>query len=550
MAGEGGRRRAASEGGQPGRVGENTQGRGGQHQIMPQLSSGPSRGPSSPELQHRSRPSAQASEQQQSSQARPTPAATQRTGAESSNIETVAMNIFNNFEDFELQTLLQRRYFEVDPRGRPSLEDVRTRIVQLLRLMGARMTPREGIMRLANADWNPALAAQGFIQDRRPQMERAVRRAQEEPAQTQKATKKADPPQRSAVKKDNDDELPIPEGIDVVVVVHPETKQNVPAVFHHQIRKYLIERDIRRYGYPRAKGTVVEDQTAPHPDQLRWRFDRREHFPDILLQYKQTAGRENEVPPVMYWRKHIVVAIDRDPLWDFPHIPSTLSSNVEGGLLEALERLNSSTRHKDLSARAYEENVPRHPTEKQIRAIHNKFAGRMRRFREKHCVITWSNERSGSKGLLEYIDAILPPDLKAQNTTRGFRDLRPGELLQARASNFGKYPQRSRRKDPGAGASVGYVATREKAMRRAEEASKQGTAPAAAAVVEEEEDPSTSTSASDSDSDIYVDARATTIFEDTDARSLVPTNAEEEAELQEAFWPTILHYLRQTGELP
>ncbi len=42
----------------------------------------------------------------------------------------------------------------------------------------------------------------------------------------------------------------------------------------------------------------------------------------------------------MWWRRHVVVDIDQSPLRDFLHIPSILASNVEGGLLEALERLD------------------------------------------------------------------------------------------------------------------------------------------------------------------------------------------------------------------
>ncbi|KAL8713752.1 MAG: hypothetical protein Q9220_002278 [cf. Caloplaca sp. 1 TL-2023] len=563
MGGKKDQRRSSSQEGRASRVGGNTQGSRSDHQSLAELSLNPAQGPSSPVPRQRGSNSAQAPEQTQPPQARPDPAAS------GPGIETVAMSVFNNYEDLELQRLIQRRWHDVDPRGRPSLEEIRTRIVQLLRLMGPRISPREGIMRLANANWNASLAVQGFIQDRRPQMERAVRRAENEAAaaaaQTPVTTAKPAPRKRPAVKQDNDDELPLPEGIDVIHVRDPRPKQSgsVPAVYHHQIRRYLLARDVRRYGayrkydstftltctlnsleFQRAKGKVPDDQTAPHPDQLRWRFDKREQFPDILLQYKRTEDQENAVPPPMFWRRHLVVDIDRSPIWDFPHIPSTLSSNVEGGLLEALERLNSSTRHGDLTARAYEEDPPRNATEieKEITRRHNRFAGRMRRFRERHCLITWSSERGGSRGLIEYIDSILPPHLKAANTTRGFRDLRKGELLEARASNFGQYPKRSKLKDPRARDE--YVKHHDKALERAQQAKEQEA-------VEEEGSDEDSADVQDADdhgvgTSTSFDVTATT----TDGRLLPATTTSEQAELQEAMWPTILHFLQLTGDLP
>ena len=79
----------------------------------------------------------------------------------------------------------------------------------------------------------------------------------------------------------------------------------------------------------------------------------------------------------MWWRRHVVVDIDQSPLRDFLHIPSTLASNVEGGLLEALERLDGRVKHQELSSRVFSRKV-QNPTKLQLKARDNKLSQQMR----------------------------------------------------------------------------------------------------------------------------------------------------------------------------
>ena len=80
----------------------------------------------------------------------------------------------------------------------------------------------------------------------------------------------------------------------------------------------------------------------------------------------------------MRWRGHVVVDIDRYPLMDFTNIPSTLSSNVEGGLLEAIERLNSQVKHQDLSARIFSPRPLALPNTQDLKARDNRLSQAMR----------------------------------------------------------------------------------------------------------------------------------------------------------------------------
>ena len=80
----------------------------------------------------------------------------------------------------------------------------------------------------------------------------------------------------------------------------------------------------------------------------------------------------------MYWRGHVVIDIDRNPLLDYRNIPSALAGNVEGGLMEAIERTDGRVRHQDLAARQYVRNPLEYPTLKHLKNRDNKLAQQTR----------------------------------------------------------------------------------------------------------------------------------------------------------------------------
>ncbi|KAL8785828.1 MAG: hypothetical protein Q9213_003135 [Squamulea squamosa] len=441
---------------------------------------------------------------------------------------TIAENTLNDFSDIELQEVLYRRYHQLDERGRPSMDEVRQRVATLLGLVGPRGLPaRDAVILLAQAGWNATLALRQYIENIRPQIQQDIERVQNPPPENSaKAVK--DP------RDDGDDDLPIPAGVEILEIEHPDIPNaKAKAVYHYQIREYLIERDQRRYGnyrHKRTRGMEFEDQTAPHPNQLRWGFNKQKHMPAILFQFKK-AGYVNPDYEweYMWWRGHAVVDIDRAPLRDFRDIPSTLASNVEPGLLEAIERLDSRVRHQELSPRVFTRKIPQHPTPTEIKARDNKLSQSIRRFREQQGMITWKTSRSGSDAYLRWMEENLPPQLKALNTTRGFPQLSRRQLEEIKDTRIGQFPNRSRTRDPVVREK--YLADHRAKLERLR---KQDVKPLKQELAEPV----------DSDSESEEDYRG------PDSRYNNPQNAREEAELHDAMMPTILQFLDLTGELP
>lgn len=91
-------------------------------------------------------------------------------------LETQFIEAWNRFEDLELQRLIVSRYIEANPSGRPTMDQVRDMVVNILRLVGARLSARDAIVLLLQAGLNAALAVQQYIRTRHP---RAVVEAQE-----------------------------------------------------------------------------------------------------------------------------------------------------------------------------------------------------------------------------------------------------------------------------------------------------------------------------------------------------------------------------------
>ncbi|KAI4142170.1 MAG: hypothetical protein L6R39_005064 [Caloplaca ligustica] len=450
---------------------------------------------------------------------------------------------WNNYEDTELMQLIHRRYLELDPRGRPTIDQVRNMVVDILRLVGSGLATRDAIILLLQAGLNAALAVRQYLQHRHPRMAADIETARHPPSAGDRST------ERARCTQEQDDNLPLPDEVRIIENGRNRLGTEGRAVYHYQIRKYLLERDIRKYGcyrYKLASGKIFEDQTAPHPDMLRWRFEdkKRDQLPDILLQYKKGDRQDPDYEvPDMYWRGFLVVDTDRNGLLDYRHLPSTLAGDVEGGLLEALERLDGRVRHQDLAARHYVPNPITQPDLKDLKNRDNKLAQRMRRWRESWCCISWAGKRSGSDVFMNYIDTLLPQELKDKNTTRGFRKLYDDEVAQVKAANEGKFPNRSANKDPAK--RQAYLEQEAKRRQKIQEMAEQKRA--------EEAKQGSSESDADDESDLeqwYASEDEEEDNGEPDARGFCPVNVEEEQELHDAMLPTILHFLDLTGELP
>ncbi|KAI4089035.1 MAG: hypothetical protein L6R37_008108 [Teloschistes peruensis] len=447
------------------------------------------------------------SDWQQQPPARPSESGNHDGRARHSQYREIAQATLRDPSDREVQEAYRRRYQNVDPRDRPSWEVILDRAAQLMSILRERSSPRATILLLANAGWDHNAALQQFTQSCRQQAQRLEEQVSkgtswklpERPAARKQESRGTGSPvveQRQGMmitstdlvgllvksmpnddiverqSPKSDDDLPFPKDIKTMEVDDPILPGRkgisicsgthgfvcrhliVRAIFHHQIRAYLIERDQRLYGayryphqgHPTTKGTPFEDQTAPHPDQINWCFTRgKDHLPSILLQW-QRAGRPDPQYGLrpMYWRRHLVLDTDQNPILDFRHIPSTLASNTEGGLLEALERSDSRVRHQDLAARQYGRTPLAWPTLKDLKNHDNKLAQQMRRFRERNASVPWTDKRSGSEAFVEWVRENLSEEQRAANTTRGLSSPSESRFHKLKLENAGKNPERAR----------------------------------------------------------------------------------------------------------
>ncbi|KAL9002309.1 MAG: hypothetical protein Q9188_004747 [Gyalolechia gomerana] len=455
---------------------------------------------------------------------RQVPAPTYQSDQDRAPLAARVTTILNDFDDLELQRLLVRRFWEVT--NHPSLDQLRDMAVNILRLAGPRLAPRDGIILLLQAGLNPALAVRQYTRSRNPRLERDVQNAVRPPPagrETQDKLKRS---------QDYDDDLPLPKEVESFMAEDPDNP--------------------RAQNYKRARGNIFEDQTAPHPDQLDWRFDERDHFPDILLQWKK-ADREDPTDPVgdMYWRRHLVVDLDKRNILDFPHIPSALAHNIEPGCLEALERLDGRVKHQDLAARQYDPKAKADPSAKDFKNRDNVLSQRMRRFREKHACVSWGSRRCGGEHFPSYIEFLLPAELKARNTTRGFRDLTDREVLELKSKNLGKFASRSTAKDPDK--TKAYLEHEKNRLKRYQEieARKNTQTETPKAKTKKAVKPSSEDNEyHEDDDDDETEEEQTDIVRKPDARHMRPADKDEEEELHDAMLPTIEHYIELTGNLP
>lgn len=195
-----------------------------------------------------------------------------------------------------------------------------------------------------------------------------------------------------------------------------------------------------RIAHPREEGTAAGDITSFHPDQKDWAFEERHLRPDILHQYEK-KGYINPSYPVQIWIHRDAVVLDHrfHPVLDFKNLPKTISSQVEGGLQEAITRQDSRIDVNDFRAR-----MPYDPKGLGVMSTPSLSAISMRRsrFRWRAGYLSWTC-RLGTGDLKKYLDSILPEHCKAANSTKGFRELKHSEVLRMTLENRGKHLPRA-----------------------------------------------------------------------------------------------------------
>ncbi|KAI4086933.1 MAG: hypothetical protein LQ344_007159 [Seirophora lacunosa] len=206
-----------------------------------------------------------------------------------------------------------------------------------------------------------------------------------------------------------------------------------PAVYHNTIRAALIE-------FANAQGSFASGGPA------------REDFPDILFVYKRPYEIKHAGPiRYLYVDGMLVIDSTNRPVRAWPELNLTVSSNVEGFRLEALQRTNPHISAADILAR-----MPPNITKarkggnevipQQLKP--NALSMRKRVFRGNHGMLSWT-AREGTSEIKNYLDSLLGPELVAQNNTRDMRPLSADETQHMMfVLGKGKHPERSRHKSP------------------------------------------------------------------------------------------------------
>ena len=185
---------------------------------------------------------------------------------------------------------------------------------------------------------------------------------------------------------------------------------------------------------------LADDITAFHPDQKDWAFEERHLRPDILHQYEK-RGYQNPCYPVQIWLYHGAVVLDNQnhPILDFKNLPKAISSQVEGGLQEAITRQDSRIEAKDFRMRML---IDPKGQGMISRPGNSAVSMRRSRFRWRAGYLSWT-ARTGTDDVTKYLDSLIPAHCKAANSTRHFRELKPFEVKRMSLENRGKYLSRA-----------------------------------------------------------------------------------------------------------
>ena len=223
-------------------------------------------------------------------------------------------------------------------------------------------------------------------------------------------------------------------------------------VGHHRLSiDFVPQSSLTISVYPREAGQDKDDVTSFLEEQVRynvmpscsfrlmlcqknWGGDRANR-PDILFQYVRTEHDVGCAADIWILEDRVVLDSRDEPLLDYPEIPWTCSSKMEGWLMEAIVRSNVAIISKDFQQRMPPRNAP----------TENALSMRRTRFRALAGCLSW-REREGTNTFKDYLDELVPLTFLRGNSTKNFRDLTPLEVAAMKKGNLGQYPSRSRKK--------------------------------------------------------------------------------------------------------
>lgn len=183
-------------------------------------------------------------------------------------------------------------------------------------------------------------------------------------------------------------------------------------------------------------GLRLNDVTSYLPEHREYGA-QRDQRPELLFQYKiLNEQMSSYIAPIWIYKERVVLDSDDHPVLDWPEVPATFSSKIEGWLQEFISRKHFQFTLKDFLARI-------------IPGLGNygTICMRRTRFRLKAGCLSW-RKRQGNEEAEVFLDSLLPGHCKLTNSTRGFRDLSGPEMKQMQLAARGYRPKQTRRRPP------------------------------------------------------------------------------------------------------
>ncbi|KAL8715650.1 MAG: hypothetical protein Q9225_006352 [Loekoesia sp. 1 TL-2023] len=344
-----------------------------------------------------------------------------------------------NAGDRTLQSFLRRRFYNVPGTLRPSKKHISSTLLAFFQLTFWNMDARGALAWMINSHWNFGSAVEAYMNrhfemdgapgsELVPGMHGSEGPSAERPGTENTSSDENKSDQEAAFESYADED---PENIgrnipdDVVVETYndPDTGEEEPCVYHERIRQHLINEAATQgsYRYHREGGSSAHDKTSYLKSQRNWGFKDRGQYPPITFVFKRKGRTNPKYPndeiPLMRWRGLLVIDHHGVPIRRFHNIPATLSSQMEGGLIEAIFRQDSRIENSDLLAR-----MPQQWSKPKAGG-------------EAACIY-WYGRTHAVKPFDRFLRDNLPDALKDANNTRGLaRNLHESEINKMKQSH-------------------------------------------------------------------------------------------------------------------
>ncbi|KAL8880484.1 MAG: hypothetical protein Q9198_002117 [Flavoplaca austrocitrina] len=215
------------------------------------------------------------------------------------------------------------------------------------------------------------------------------------------------------------------------------------AVYHSDIRADLVaQASPHLYTHLPASGVDNLDVTTYYEPHRDWGFDDRKDRPEACFEWLRRGDPTVQKPGFMMHGDSIVLDHFTDlPIQDLP-MPSCISTEIEGGRMEAMIRMHG---HQIITKEAIRARMPKIPREAARKMI-NTLGMRVAKFRSV-AGLPSSNPKGGSSAkkfaLVQCIPIQTMEQILIENSIRSFRDLNDKETSYIKAATQGSKPEKA-----------------------------------------------------------------------------------------------------------